>query len=193
MLYSFAFLPSVRSLQHWSGGNGIFITLIRSHVLDCPFEVWFPVSSCQERILGTADFLLLFLCICKFSLVSFLFFCFTCLCFPLLSKPASLPHTGSPPPLDHYHPSIFLHQHLRVIFPFSLLCLILSILPSFFFHLFLKLFSALCFWLVLSGLSKMFFRLLMPLAEVEKSLKMNQMILWDFVQSTQKVEATLIA
>lgn len=143
------------------------------------------MSSGQERILGTADFLLLFLCICKFSLVSFLFFCFTCLCFPLLTKPASLPHTGSPPPLDHYHPSIFLHQYLRMIFPLSLLCLILSILPSFFFHLLLNLFSAVpdsCFLVFLRC----------SLGEVEKSLKMNQVILWDFVQSTQKVEATLI-
>lgn len=125
----------------WSGGKGIFITLIRSPVLGCPFEVWFPASSGQERILGTAGFLSLFLCMYKYASLSFLFFCFICLCFPLLSKPASLPQTGSPPPVDHYHSSNFLLQHLRVILPFPLLCLILSILPSFSFQTFLKLFS----------------------------------------------------
>lgn len=115
----------------WSGGKGIFITLIRSPVLGWPFEVWFPAPSVQERILGTAGFLLLFLCIYKFALLSFLFFCFICLCFPSLIKPASLPLTGSPSLVDHYHSSIFLLQSLSVIVPFSLLCLILSILSSF--------------------------------------------------------------
>lgn len=72
-----------------------------------------------------------FLCIYKFALLSFLFFCFICLCFPSLIKPASLPLTGSPSLVDHYHSSIFLLQPLNVILPFSLLCLILSILSSF--------------------------------------------------------------
>lgn len=80
----------------WSGGKGIFITLIRSPVLGWPFEVWLPAPSVQERILGTAGFLLLFLCIYKLASLSFLFFCFICLCFPSLIKPVSLPLTGSP-------------------------------------------------------------------------------------------------
>lgn len=91
MLFPFL-LPSPSSFPPtlWSGSNNVFITLIRSSVLGCLFEVWFPVSSGQERILGTAGFLLLFLCIYNFTSLSFLFFCFICLCFPLLSKPASL-------------------------------------------------------------------------------------------------------
>lgn len=83
----------------WSGGKGIFITLIRSPVLGWPFEVWLPAPSVQERILGTAGFLLLFPCIYKLASFSFLFFCFICLCFPSLIKPVSfwqvLPHLWS--------------------------------------------------------------------------------------------------
>lgn len=141
MLFSFYFSPSISSLPLflpsslpptlWSGGKGIFITLIRSLFLGCPFEVWLPAPSVQERILGTAGFLLLFLCIYKFASLSFLFFCFICLCFPSLIKPGSLPLTGPPSLVDHYHSFIFLLQPLNVIIPFSLLCLILSILSSF--------------------------------------------------------------
>lgn len=148
----------------WSGDKGIFITLISSPFLACPFEVWLPAPRVEERILATAGFLLLFLCIYKFASLSFLFFCFICLCFPSLIKPASLPLTGSPSLVDHYHLSIFLLQSLSGIIPFSLLYLILSILSSFLpsFICLLRFFSPSdWFWHVFSVLSKMFLRLVL--------------------------------
>lgn len=142
MLYSFAFPPSITSLQHFDLVAMASLSLLSGPtflavLLKCDFlclvvkkGYWvLQISCCFSSVSA--------------SLLSFLFFCFICLCFPLLSKPACPLHTGSPPPLDHYHSSIFLHQHLRMIFPFSLLCFMLSISPSFFFYLLPKLFSTL--------------------------------------------------
>lgn len=186
------FPPSVSfPLTLWSGGNGIFIILIRPPVLGCPFEVWFPASSGQERILSSAGFLSLFFCIYKFASLSFLFFSvsFVCasLCCPnlLLSFNQVLPH-----------PKI-------IITPLFFFCSIsersstflccasafLFFLPSFF-HLLQELFPPILqFWIRFSGLSKVLFRLVShPLLNWRKAWKWTR---WSFVQSILESGATL--
>lgn len=170
MLYSSYFCPSISSLSpsfppslhHFDlvvraslsllSGPQFLAGLLKCDFLHPVFKkgYWALQASCC-----------FFLCIYKFALLSFLFFCFICLCFPSLIKPASLPLTGSPSLVDHYHSSIFLlHPASQCDPP------LFSTVPHPFYPFFLpsficllRFFSQLISFDTSSVLSKMFLRL----------------------------------